>query len=222
MVLLGSGELDAVRTAALFEIALTAERLLAAEPDGKRMRIHPKLLANVLREGSWASDEQTMKLWSGLFLSCCSVEEPDESNQVFVDLLVHLTPVEGKIFALACERALAASPGPEGSASVSVALAPQEMIDLTGFRDLTRASTDLAYLFNLGLAKNLFDFTSYREIESFDITPSTLGIELYKHCHGSREKLDAHLVETARTHLANFIEQPHPIDIPGPLPPSTH
>jgi len=95
------------------------------------------------------------------------------------------------------------------------------MADLTGFRDLGRAATDIAYLFNLGLAKNLFDFTSYHEVESFDITPSDLGLELYKRCHGHRERPDLYLIEVAHTHLANFIEQPHPIEVAGPLPSST-
>ena len=220
IVLLG-GELDTVRTAALFEIALAAERLLAAEPDCDRLRIHPKLLANILREGSWAADELTMLLWAGLLVSSCSVDAPDDSNQVFVDLLVHLTPIEAKIFVLACERAAASAPGPGDSASVTVALSPHEMVELTGFHDLTRAATDVAYLFNLGLARNLFDFTSYREVESFDITPSTLGLELYKRCHGLRQKPDPHLIEVAHTHLANFIEQPQLIHVPGALPSST-
>ena len=219
-ILLLGGELDAARSASLFYIALAAERLLAADADGDRMRIHPKMLANILREGSWAPDELTMKLWAGLLHSSCSVDAPDDSNQVFVDLAVHLTPVEAKIFVLACERALASAPGPGDSVPGAVTLTPSEMVELTGFHDLTRAATDVAYLFNLGLAQKLFDFTSYREVESFDITPSSLGLDLYKRCHGHRQKPDPHLIEVARTHLANFIEAPHRIDIPGPLPSS--
>ena len=85
------------------------------------------------------------------------------------------------------------------------------MVELTGVHDLTRNATDLAYLFNLGLIQKLFDFTSYHAAESFDITPSTLGLELYKHCHGSREKIEPHLVEAANAHLLNFLPPPLPI-----------
>jgi len=69
------------------------------------------------------------------------------------------------------------------------------------------------------LIEKVFDFTSYHELVSFDVTPSSLGLELYKRCHGYRGKLDPHLVEVAQAHLANFIEQPHLIDVPGPPPP---
>ncbi len=53
IVLLG-GELDSDRTETLIKIALATEKLLASEPDADRMRAHPKLVANILREGSWA------------------------------------------------------------------------------------------------------------------------------------------------------------------------
>jgi hypothetical protein len=218
-ILLLGGELDAERTAALFGIALAAERELDSKPDGDRMRAHPKLLANILREGSWAPDELTRQLWAGLLAASCSADTPDDANQPLVELLVHVTPVEAKIFVLACQRALASTPGSENAPSGRVMVSPEEMVELTGFHDLSRAGTDVAYLFNLGLIEKVFDFTSYHELVSFDVTPSSLGLELYKRCHGYRGKLDPHLVEVAQAHLANFIEQPHLIDVPGPPPP---
>jgi hypothetical protein len=209
-ILLLDGRLDTDRTATLFKIAFDGENLLASKPDASRMRAHPKLLANILREGSWAPDEVTLKLWVGLLASSCSVDAPDDSNQIFVDLLVHITPTEGKILLYACERALSSTPGLENSASAPIVISAQEMVHLTGVHDLGRNATDLAYLFNLGLVENLFDFTSYRDIENFDITPSRLGLELYSHCHGPSQKIDPQLVAGAREHLAAFFPPPIP------------
>ncbi len=209
ITLLG-GQLDVDHTETLFKIALDTESSLASEPDADRMRAHPKLVANILREGSWAHDDLTRQLWTGLLASSCSVDAPDDSNQVFVDLLVHLTPVQARILTHACERALGSVPGAGKSPALSIVLNPAEIIKLTGVHDLTRNATDLAYLFNLGLIQRQFDFTSYHEIESFDVTPSRLGLELYKHCHGSREKIEPDLVESANAHLANFLPQPQP------------
>ena len=209
-ILLLDGRLDTDRTATLFKIAFAAENLLAAKPDAIRMRAHPKLLANILREGSWAPDEVTLKLWVGLLASSCSVDAPDDRNQIFVDLLVHITPTEAKILLPACERAISAMPGPENAASAPIVVSPHEMVQLTGVHDHSRNSTDLAYLFNLGLVEHLFDFTSYRDIESFDITPSSLGLELYKHCHDHSEKIDPQLIAGAREHLAVFFPPPIP------------
>ncbi len=80
-ILLLDGQLDADRTATLFKILFAAANLLASQPDASLMRAHPKLVANILRQGSWASHELTRQLWTGLLASSCSVEAPDDSNQ---------------------------------------------------------------------------------------------------------------------------------------------
>jgi hypothetical protein len=219
-ILLLGGELHPDRTATVVKIALAAEDLLAAEPDAGRMRAHPKLVANILRHASWHSDELTMQLWAGLLASSCALDAPDDSNQIFVDLLVHDTPMQAKIFILACEQALGSAPGAEISASGCIVLSPKEMFELTGVHDFNRAAIELAYLFNLGLIQKVFDFTSYHRVDSFDITPSSVGLELYKHCHGHREKPDPHLVEVANAHLANFIPPAQPTVIDVQAPPS--
>lgn len=209
-ILLLDGHLDRDRALAVFEFASSVENRLLADPDADRFRAHPKLVANLLRESAWAPDELTTELWKGLFISSCSVDEPDDSNQIFVDLLIHVTAHQARILNHACGRILSSARTPGGPASGSVILSADEMVRLNGVSDLGRNATDLAHLFNLGLIKNLFDFTSYREIDRFDITPSLLGLELYRHCQGERGKVDPHLVASAREHLTVMNPPPQP------------
>jgi PilZ domain len=205
-ILLLGGQLDQDHTETVVKIALSAENRLASEPDADRMRAHPKVVASILKEGSWSVDEVAMQLWTGLLVSSCSVDAPDDSNQVFVNMLVHMmTPSQEKIFILGCERALGSEPGGEHSPSASVVLDTKEMAALTRQYDITRNASDVANLFYLGVIQKLFDFTSYHDYESFDITPTSLGLELFKHCHGDRGKIEPHLIEAARAHLLNFI-----------------
>ncbi|MGB0064998.1 MAG: hypothetical protein WBP85_11185 [Terracidiphilus sp.] len=201
-VLLLDGHLDKDRAAALFKFASAVENRLLADPDADRFRAHPKLVANLLREGIWAPDELTTELWKGLFISSCLVDKPDDSNQIFVDLLIHITAHQARILTHACERVRNSARASGGFASGSVVLSPDEMVRLNGVSDLGRNATDLAHLFNLGLIKKLFDFTSYREIDCFDITPSPLGLELCRHCQGERGKIDPQLAAFAREQLA--------------------
>lgn len=208
-IVLLDGGLDPDRTSTLFKIAHAVEAKLAADPDAARLHAHPKVVASVLRNGSWAPNEMMTQFWIGLFLSSCSVEEPDDSNEILTELLIHLTPFQAAIFKHACERALS-SATPGDPASVSVVLNADEITKLTGITDLGRNAGDLAYLFNLGLLRKLFDFTSYREIETFDITPSELGITIYRHCLGQRSKLDPRLAAKAREHLEIFLPPPIP------------
>jgi hypothetical protein len=210
-MLLLDGQLDSGRAANLFKIAIAAENLLASEPDADRMRAHPKMVASVLRQGSWAPDQLTLQLWTGLLVSFCSVDAPDDSNQVLVDLLVNITPTQARIFTRACERPLNLAAEAQDATPGHVVLSLQEMIQLTGVHELGRNATDIAYLYNLGLIEKVFDFTTYRDTDSFDITPARLGLELYKHCHGLRGKLDPRLVESAREHLAVFLPPPIPL-----------
>ncbi|MGH9564332.1 MAG: hypothetical protein ACRD3S_22995, partial [Terracidiphilus sp.] len=207
-ILLLDGHLDRDRAMAVFKFASDVENRLLADPDADRFRAHPKLVANLLRESAWAPDELTTELWKGLFLSSCSVDEPDDSNQIFVDLLIHVTAHQARILNHACGRMLS-SEAARGN-SGSVILSPDEMVRLNGVSDLGRNAGDLAHLFNLGLVKKLFDFTSYREIDCFDITPSPLGLELYRHCQGERGKIDPQRVASAREHLAVMNPAPQP------------
>jgi hypothetical protein len=209
-ILLLGGHLDQDRTTTLCKIAFAAESLLNADPDVGRMRAHPKLVANLLRDGSWAPDDLIAQLWVGLFVSSCSVDEPGDANQIFVDLLIQITPLQARILTHACERALSSAPATSDFISASVVLSPREIVQLTGMYDLSRNATDLAYLFNLGLIQNVFDFTSYRDFDRFDITPTRLALELYRRCHGQRGKIDPQLAATAREHLAFFFPPPLP------------
>jgi hypothetical protein len=209
-ILLLDGHLDQDRTTTLFKIAFAAENLLVADPDVDRMRVHPKLVANLLRDASWAPDELTTQLWVGLLVSSSSVDEPDDSNQILVDLLIQITPHQAMIWTHACERALSSAPASGDFIPASIVLSPDEIVHLTGMHDLSRNATELAYLFNLGLIQNVFDFTSYRDFDRFDITPSRLGLELYRHCQGQRGKIDPQLVANAREHLAVFLPPPIP------------
>ena len=86
------------------DIALGAEKLLASETDGDKMRAHPGFVATLLKFGSWAQDDLTKQLWIGLLATSCQVDTPDESGSDFVDLLVNLTPTQSLILVTACNK----------------------------------------------------------------------------------------------------------------------
>jgi hypothetical protein len=188
--LLGA-ELDETRTEIALEIALNAEKLLASETDADKMRAHPGIVASIFKYGSWLDDDLTKQLWTGLLATCCHVDEVDESGTAFVDLLVNVRPIQGLILVTACKKAMdlmgdsAVLPSNDVP-SARIIFTPEEMTRLTGWHELARIAVESAYLFNWGLIDKVFDFTSYLPTEKFDITPSRLGLELYKRCRGER------------------------------------
>jgi hypothetical protein len=207
-ILLFGGQLDDEHVKALINIAITAEKTLASEPDFDRKRAHPALVANILREGSWAPDELMIRLWAGLLVSCCSVDVPDCSNQIFVDLLIQIRPTQARILFYACERFLASAQPGENSPSTLIVLTPAEITALTDDFDPNRNTTHVAHLFNLGLLQSLPNLASFTPMESFDVTPTNLCLELYRRCEGHRGMGDTELIVTAKEHLCDFLSQP--------------
>jgi hypothetical protein len=193
------GELDEARTERAMEIAHLAEKCLASEPDAEKLRAHPTLIANILREGSWA-DDFTKQLWAGILVTSCTLNGTDESNQEYVELLGNVTHYQSRIFVAACSKALVVMEGAEYPPPSRIIIAPEEMIQITGMYDLPRIATYVAYLFNSEIIDKVFDFTSYLPTESFDVTPSRKGLILFLRCQGHRVKLDFPLDSSAGVH----------------------
>jgi len=193
------GELDEARTRIAMEIVFGAEKLLASEPGADKMRAHPQIVASILKFGSWAQDDLTRQLWIGLFVTSCYVNDVDESSHAFVDLLVNITPTQGLILVTACKKAMELMTETGDLSSARIIYTPQEMIRLTGIYDPMKIGVETSYLFNAGLIEKVFDFTSYVPKESFDITPSRLGLEMYERCKAQRIQPHSPLEESEST-----------------------
>lgn len=177
--------LDGPRTSNALDIALEAEERIKASSGPGGTRCHPQMLIEILREASWASDEVMRQLWAGLLVTSCTPEGTDESNRNFVELMVQLTPAQGRILAAGCTRAMELADGAEDASSKQIVITPEQMIQISGMHDLYRSGTDVSYLYNFGLLDRVFDFTTYLPKDSFNITPSKLGLELFRRCQGN-------------------------------------
>jgi hypothetical protein len=177
-----SKELDEPRTKSAINIALAAEKMLAGEPNADRLHPHPQIVESIFKHGSWSSDDLLQRFWAGLLTSLCTAEGTDESNRAFVELLVQVTATQAHILHAGCRKSRELMAGVEGEPGKEIIITPKEMIEITGNYDLYRNATDVAYLFNFGLLEKVFDFTSYLPKDSFEITPSSLGLQLFKIC----------------------------------------
>lgn len=176
-----TGELDEFRTRNMLTIALIAERMLAAGSDLDKMHADPHIVASILKDGSWENDDLTQRLWAGLLVSSCDLTGWDKSNKDLVELLVQVTSNQLHILVEGCRRA---------REQRAVIVDHEEMVRITGMYDLYRNATDVAYLHNYGLIENNFDFSTHGPKGDFDITPTPLGMRLFKTCLG-------HLIEEA-------------------------
>jgi hypothetical protein len=191
-ILVLTGEMDQFRTGSMLTITLTAEKMLAEEPDAKAMHANPEIVAGIMKSGSWQFDDLTQRLWAGLLASSCSKDGTDQSNQDLVDVLGEVTVNQAHILVEGCRRA-SDQPTGDGGVARSFIVTSEEMIGITGMYDFFRNATDVAYLHGYGLIENNFDFSTHSTKTTFDITPSPLGMRLFKACRG-------HLLESVKVH----------------------
>ncbi|HLY40886.1 MAG TPA: hypothetical protein VKR52_06705 [Terracidiphilus sp.] len=185
-VLLREG-LSNYRVASSVEIAFKAQEMLAASPDLERLRIHPKALLRILEDGSWAEAEWIQELWAGLLATSCTLDGKDESGLMYSGLLSQLTPIHLRIFVAACTRAKKVFSGLNRFASRPVSCSTEEIMKITGSRDMLRIERDLEHLTDLGLLEKRDKSAFYLSIDSENITPTPLGLQLYARCHGHRD-----------------------------------
>jgi len=164
---------------------MVAEKMLSERPDSVERHAHPHIVADILRNGSWEKDDATQRMWAGLLVSSCDEHGTDESNRDLVDLLVEVTTSQVHILIDGCRRSAERWLSTDGSASLPIILDQQEMIRVTGMYDVYRNATDVAYLHNLGLIERNFDFSTHSSSTDFDVTPTVLGMRLYRTCLGN-------------------------------------
>ncbi|HEX3893587.1 MAG TPA: PilZ domain-containing protein [Terracidiphilus sp.] len=174
------------RVASALEIALNAERMLSFATNADRLRAPASIVMRILEDGSWADAEATQHLWAGLLATSCSLSGRDESNLSFVNLLCQLTSSHVRILAAACAKSTKFMAGLERISSRPIVLTAKQMTEITGSRDLIRIQRDLEYLSDLGLLSSNTQTCSLSPIEGTEITPTSLGLQLFARSNGYR------------------------------------
>ena len=171
----------------MIAIALTAEKMLADEPDSDKLHAHPHMVASVLKNGSWEHDDLTQQLWAGLLVTSCNLEDgSDVSNYGIYRADGADDDESGTHPGGRMQRDLRTLVGQTGWPPATIVITPEEMVRINGKYDLYRSATDVAYLNVHGLVVKNFDFSTLTALKkSFDITPTELGLKLFKACQGT-------------------------------------
>ena len=175
------------RVANAVHILLRAEGMLPRETEEIRIGAPAKLVAKVIENGSWAEEDWIQQLWAGLLATSCSDDGGDDSNQFFADLFSKLAAVHVCILRYACLRASNVLSISGSTASATVICTREEIMEVTGSRELLRIERDLEYLRNLGLLEEETMTATPPTHYEAHITPSRLALHLYAHCKGGRE-----------------------------------
>lgn len=180
------GGLTKTRMANAVDILLRAEALLPRDSDDSTLGAPPRLVARILEDGSWAEEDWVQRLWAGLLATSCNDEGGDDSNQFFVDLFSKLAAVHVRILRYACMQVSNILPISGSMPSGTLVCTREEIMEVTGSRELLRIERDLEHLYNLGLLERGAKAASASAPYEAVVTPSTLGLQLYARCKGGR------------------------------------
>ncbi len=171
------------RSANIAAIAKRAEECLNTSEDGDAVRAHPRLVANILEEGSWIEDPVVQDLWGGLLSSSCTDSGNDDSNLLFINLLSGLTKLQARILKYVCENARkrAASSGLIVADQMTLDLST--MVELTSETDIHRLDRELDHLRECGLIDGGFPLHSS---DRAMVGPTAIALHMYVRCEGSR------------------------------------
>jgi len=175
------------RVESALEIAARAEKLLGSAPDAAKMRARADLVLRILEDGSWAESESIQQMWAGLLATACTPEGNDDSNLVFANLLSQLTPIHVRMLATACAKGVRGFSGIGRISPRAFACTPEEMMKVTGSREMLKLDWDLEHLSDLGLLEKRIKSSRFTPIEDANIAPTPLGQHLYARCSGHRE-----------------------------------
>ncbi len=174
------------RLASAMGIILTAEKMVSFASNPERLRAPASIVSRIVSDGSWADAESTQHLWAGLLATSCTLNGRDESNLTFVNLLCQLTSSHVRILSAACTKGTKFLAGLERISSRPITLSARDMTHITGSRDLIRIHRDLEYLSDLGLLTTNVKSQSFSPIETTNIAPTSLGLQLFARCSGHR------------------------------------
>ena len=65
---------------------------------------HPRVVKEIMENGSWCDDETLQEMWAGLIASSCDKNNGEDINLLFVNTLKNLTSNQAKILNYICEN----------------------------------------------------------------------------------------------------------------------
>ena len=194
------------RAANIAAITARAEARLEYANATDNVHAHPRLVHNILEEGSWTEDPIVQDLWSGLLSSSCTERGDDDSNLLFVNLLSELTKLQARLLKYVCENAqkYASLNGLIQSRRVHITL--DTLIEITGESDIHRLDREIDHLREVGLVHGGFNSDGSTDAH---VAPTAIALHMYVRCHGSRESptdffgIELRRPETAESEVTN-------------------
>ena len=170
----------------VLRILIKAQGKLEFIDEKLQIKAHPRVALSIIENGSLNDDDEIQELWAGLFASSCTTDGQDDENLIFVDILKQLTVLEARVLKYSCEssRKILYKNGLIMGDSFQINC--DELIKLTGTKDIHRLDRELDHLRSLELIGSALGggFDPNDESLIADISPTALALNLYVKSQG--------------------------------------
>jgi CheY-like chemotaxis protein len=144
------------------------------------LKAPPRLVTQIIESGSWSDDPRIHTMWAGLLSSACTSDGRDEGNLMFIDVLSKMTSSEARVFAYACKKSGKRVSEAGWLHADLLAASLETLREISGVEDGQRLSRELDHLRQLGILDSGFG----RSSTVADLTPTSLGLQMFARCEG--------------------------------------
>lgn len=174
-------------------IAFKSKGILEIQNDGINLSASPRIVHNILENGSWIDNDMIQEMWAGLLTSACTKEGKDESNLIFIHLLNQLTFSEVKILNYCSKEAEKSITHDSLIYAKTFTISLDILLNLSGVMDIHQLDRELDHLRSLELLSINSGFEGIEMPEEpkasenvdVDVTPTGLALNMYSRCNGS-------------------------------------
>jgi hypothetical protein len=166
------------------DIAKKTDQLMKQLPPG--LIAHPRTFFTICDKSSWTDDSELQGLWAGLIASSCDEKGTDESGLIYARLLDNMTGGQARIVKYVIEH------GKRGYNTTCRYVEPhttsfptRAIMEVAAIDDVNQLDATLDHLNSLEVIKGGFSLGSLYS-EKMCIEPTSLGLNLYIRCQGSR------------------------------------
>ncbi len=116
--------------------------------DNEKLKLtaHPRVVKEILDNGSWCDDDGLQDMWAGLIASSCNQQAGDDSNLPFANTLKSLTSRQAKILKFICESCEIKVDKNDFVFAEHIEIGLEELSAVVDTKDIHVLDTELDYL----------------------------------------------------------------------------
>jgi len=147
---------------------------------------HPRLVAEIMNQGSWIENDTIQGMWAGLLASACTEDGQDDSNIFFINILSQLTRLQVKLLNYGCEHNEIELDKAGWIKSKDIVIVSLEKLqEITDCKDFNRLDREMDHLRSLELIGSSLSSGGFGPASTdADITPTGFAIQMYVRCQG--------------------------------------